>query len=79
MAHHRRNYCICSQCGKWFRRNKGIHDMMSYGPIHFCNKNCSDAAEFEAYLEADVGGCYEPHYYDDAEEIMVLGDTKHEQ
>ena len=63
---HRRNYCICSQCGKWFRRNKGIHEMMSYGPIHFCNKYCSDAAEFEASLEFDVGGCYEPHYYDNA-------------
>lgn len=70
MAHHRRNYCICSQCGKWFRRNKGIHAMMSYGPIHFCNKHCSDGAEYEASLEADVGGCYEPHYYDDTEEII---------
>lgn len=53
--------------------------MMPYGPIHFCNKYCSDAAEFEASLEADVGGWYEPHYYDDAEEIMFLGENNHEQ
>lgn len=34
--HHRRNHCICSVCGKWFRRNKGLHYDCSDGTYHFC-------------------------------------------
>lgn len=67
--HHRRNYCICSQCGHWFRRNRGIHDYeFSDGPLHFCNRTCDEQAQWEAYLEADVGGKYEAHYWDAAED-----------
>lgn len=63
--HHRRNYCICSVCGKWFRRNKGRHYDYSYGTYHFCCGPCDVQAQFEADLDADVGGGFEPHYWDD--------------
>lgn len=66
---HRRNYCICSQCGHWFRRNRGIHYYeFSDGPLHFCNRTCDEQAQWEASLEADVGGRYEAHYWDAAED-----------
>ena len=63
--HHRRNYCICSVCGKWFRRNKGRHYDCSDGTNHFCCGPCDEQAQFEADLEADVGGGFCPHYWDD--------------
>ena len=66
--HHRRNYCICSQCGHWFRRNRGIHDYeFSDGPLHFCDCTCDEQAQCEVSFEADVGGKYEAHYWDAAE------------
>lgn len=66
--HHRRNYCICSQCGHWFRRNRGIHDYeFPDGPLHFCDRVCDEQAQWEASLEADVGGGYLAHYWDAAE------------
>ena len=67
--HHRRNYCICNQCGHWFRRNRCIHDYeFSDGPLRFCNRTCDEQAQWEASLEADVGGRYEAHYWDAAED-----------
>ena len=63
--HHRRNYCICSVCGKWFRRNKGRHYDYSDGTYHFCCGPCDEQAQFEADLEADVGGGFCPRYWDD--------------
>ena len=58
---HRRNYCICNYCGHWFRKNKGIH---AEG-FDFCGGTCSEYAHAEAVAEADVGGCFEPHYYEE--------------
>ena len=66
--HHRRNYCICHVCGNWFRRNKGFHDECSDGPLHFCSGGCASQAEYEASLEADVGGGFVSHYWDDDED-----------
>lgn len=63
--HHRRNYCICSVCGKWFRRNKGRHYDYSDGTYHFCCGPCDEQAQFEADLEEDVGAGFCPHYWDD--------------
>lgn len=59
---HRRNWCQCSQCGKWFRRNRGIHDVIDklHVRIHFCSQTCSDMASSE--VEWDVGWPYEPHF-----------------
>ena len=65
---HRRNYCICHVCGNWFRRNKGFHDECSDGPLHFCSGRCASQAEYEASLEADVGGGFVSHYWDDDED-----------
>lgn len=62
---HRRNYCICSVCGKWFRRNKGRHYDYSDETYHFCCGPCDEQAQYEAYLEKDVGGGFCPHYWDD--------------
>lgn len=55
---HRRNYCICSQCGKWFRKNKGIHEE----GFDFCDSICRDNAEASCDVDRDVGGCYDPNY-----------------
>jgi hypothetical protein len=66
--HHRRNYCICSVCGKWFRRNNGIHDENESGPLHFCDMICKRQAEFESCIDADVGGYFEHHYWDEEED-----------
>ncbi len=59
--HHRRNYCICNVCGRWFRKNKGIHE----DGFDFCGGECDRQASWEAYLEADVGGGFEPHFWED--------------
>lgn len=63
--HHRRNYCICSVCGKWFRRNKGRHYDCYDGTYHFCGGPCCEQAQSEADLEEDVGGGFCPLYWDD--------------
>lgn len=65
---HRRNYCICHVCGNWFRRNKGFHDECSDGPLHFCSGGCASQGRYEASLEADVGGGFVSHYWDDDED-----------
>lgn len=62
---HRRNYCICSVCGKWFRRNKGRHYDCYDGTYHFCCGPCDEQAQSEADLEEDVGGGFCPLYWDD--------------
>jgi hypothetical protein len=56
--HHRRNYIICNQCGKWFRKNKGIHEE----GFDFCDSICRDNAVASCDVDRDVGGCYEPNY-----------------
>lgn len=66
--HHRLNHCICNVCGKWFRRSKGIHwegseDLSEC--FDFCSGPCASQAEWEASLEADVGGGFIAHYWDD--------------
>ena len=59
--HHRRNYCICNVCGNWFRKNKGIHEE----GFDFCGGKCDSQAIWEASLEADVGGGFEPHFWEE--------------
>jgi len=58
--HHRRNYCICNVCGNWFRKNKGIHEE----GFDFCGGKCDSQAIWEASLERDVGGGFEPHFWE---------------
>ncbi len=58
---HRRNYCICNVCGHWFRKNKGIHEE----GFDFCGGKCDSQAIWEASLEADVGGGFEPHFWEE--------------
>lgn len=59
--HHRRNYCICNVCGHWFRKSKGIHEE----GFDFCGGKCDSQAIWEASLEADVGGGFEPHFWEE--------------
>lgn len=59
--HHRRNYCICNVCGHWFRKNKGIHEE----GFDFCGGKCDSQAIWEASLERDVGGGFEPHFWEE--------------
>lgn len=59
--YHRRNYCICNVCGHWFRKNKGIHEE----GFDFCGGKCDSQAIWEASLEADVGGGFEPHFWEE--------------
>ena len=60
--HHRRNYSQCSQCAKWFRNNKGEHDVIKLLKVrvHFCSYLCSQAASHEA--DRETGWPYEPHH-----------------
>ena len=58
--HHSRNYCICNVCGNWFRKNKGIHEE----GFDICDGKCDSQAIYEASLEADVGGGFEPHFWE---------------
>lgn len=66
---HIRNWCQCSQCGKWFRRNRGFHDTIHklLVNVHFCSLWCSEAAMRE--VDWEVGWPYEPHYVQD-EDIL---------
>lgn len=59
--HHRRNYCICNVCGHWFRKNKGIHEE----GFDICDGKCDSQAIWEASLERDVGGGFEPHFWEE--------------
>ena len=58
--HHRRNYCICNVCGNWFRKKNGIHEE----GFDFCGGKCDSQAIWEASLERDVGGGFEPHFWE---------------
>ena len=61
---HIRNYCLCNVCGRWFRKNRGIHDTVD--EFDFCSAPCESQAAYEASLEADVGGGYDPaHWIED--------------
>lgn len=67
---HRRNWCQCSQCGKWFRRNRGYHediDRCIHVKVHFCSWSCSESASNE--VDWETGWPYEPHFMHDEDLI----------
>lgn len=58
---HIRNYYMCNCCGKWFHKSRG--QVKVDGEFDFCSGSCAGQAEYEARLEADVGGGFEAHHW----------------